>query len=151
MAKNFAELANEVLNPEAAPTAAPAPTPARTKSNIKVWLNLGVTLPVEQEDGTMLDTFISIPMGVPLDTMEPMVAKGDNKQNNRKIEVGNMYMEMLQTWAETDVSAGESLPLPYDIEVQARRVKEQGTTGTSASGGTNPLIAELHKYIKLVK
>jgi hypothetical protein len=37
------------------------------------------------------------------------------------------------------------------VEVEARRVKGQGTAGTTASGGKNPLIAELQKHIQLVK
>ena len=147
MAKNFAELANEVLNPAPAQTAAPTTGTDRVKA--KVWLNLGVTLPMQQEDGSMVDTFISIPVGVPLDTMEPMVARGNNVENNQKVEIGNMFMEHLQQWADSDVAEGESVPLT--VEVQARRVKAQGTAGTSGAGGTNPLVAELHKHIKLVK
>jgi hypothetical protein len=144
--KNFAALANEVLNPAAAPTA-DAPSTDRPKAQI--WLNIGITLPIKQEDGTMKDTFISIPKGVPLDTMEPMTARGNNVENNQKVEIGNMYMEHLQAWAEGELGEGEAQTLT--VEVEARRVKGQGTAGTTASGEKNPLIAAFQKHIQLVK
>jgi len=145
--KNFAALANEVLNPVAEAPKADAPSTKKPKA--KVWLNIGVTLPMKQEDGTMKDTFCSMPMGVPLDTMEPMTARGNNVENNQKVEIGNLFMEHLQSWAEGELGEGEAQTVT--VEVEARRVKAQGTAGTTASGSQNPMIAELQKHIQLVK
>jgi hypothetical protein len=144
--KNFAALANEVLNPASAPT---ADTPSTNRPTAKVWANLGVTLPMKQEDGTMKDTFISAPKGVPFDTMEPMTARGNNVENNQKVEVGNLFMSHWQEWAEENLAPGEAKVVT--IEVELRRVNEQGTAGTTASGTKNPMIAELQKHIQLVK
>jgi hypothetical protein len=144
--KNFAALANEVLNPTSAPTA-DAPSTDRPKA--QVWANLGVTLPMKQEDGTMKDTFISAPKGVPFDTMEPMTARGNNVENNQKVEIGNLFMEHWQEWAEENLAAGEAKVVT--IEVELRRVNEQGTAGTTASGAKNPMIAAFQKHIQLVK
>jgi hypothetical protein len=144
--KNFAALANEVLNPEAAPT---ADAPSNNKPKAQIWANLGVTLPMKQADGTMKDTFCSMPKGVPFDTMEPMTARGNNVENNQKVEIGNLFMGHWQEWAEEQLGNGDAQVVT--IEVELRRVNEQGTAGTTASGAKNPMIAELQKHIQLVK
>jgi hypothetical protein len=78
-----------------------------------------------------------------------MTARGNNVENNQKVEIGNLFMAHWQEWAEENLAPGEAQVVT--IEIELRRVNEQGTAGTTAAGAKNPMIAELQKHIQLVK
>lgn len=137
---NFAEAAAEALAPKGAAASTTTPTNALPKA--KIWLNVGMNIPVPQADGTTATQFVSIPLGIPFDTMEPMTARGNNPENNQKVEVGNMILAHFQKQVE-GLAPSETLDAP-ELVVQFRRVQEQGVAGT---GDENPLAAS---FIKLV-
>lgn len=143
---NFADAAAAALAPQnkAVPNAGGG-TP-QNRPSAKIWLNVGMNIPVQQEDGTVVEQFISIPMGIPFDTMEPMTARGNNPENNQRVEVGNMILEHFQKKCEA-LKPGETMAEPQ-LVCEFRRVQEQGVAGTAQAGNENPLASS---FIQLVK
>lgn len=141
---NFAEAAAQYLNKEASN----APTQTDDRPNAKIWLNIGMMLPFTNEKGEEEEIFISIPKGVAFDTMEKMEARGNNPENNQKIETGNFIMEHFQKELES-LEPGQTVMLPFVVE--ARRIVEPGVAGTAASGAENPLLKSAKSFINVVK
>lgn len=78
---------------------------AKQRPASMLWLNIGVYMPVEQADGSTDEEFVSLPLGVGLDTMEPM--KGNSPLAKRK----NALLNHLQKAVKAGVAAGESQKL----------------------------------------
>lgn len=120
-------------------------TEARTeRPQAKVWINIGVTIGVPQADGTVVDTFVSIPAGIPLDTMEPMVGRGNSADYAALVQAKNWVLSQLQTAAE-DIKAGED-QLVEGLEVRIRRA---GVAQAPAEG-ENAILTALAAKFKLV-
>lgn len=109
--------------------------PERAKS--KMWLNIGVAVPGAGEDGA--DLFVSLPVGVPLDTMKALKARGGNTKWNQLVGAKNHLLEQLQT-AGASLEAGAHLDLPQ-LTVRLQYVTE--VSEGDQDGGSNPLIAGL--------
>jgi len=104
----------------------------------QVWVNIGKTLPVEQPDGTMKPTFISLPVGIPLDTTEPMPVRGNSKAWANQVAVKNAILKFLQE-VGTGLEAGEG-ELIEGLEIQVYR---RNTAQSEPSADENPLMAAL--------
>lgn len=89
----------------------------------QVWANIGVTLPVQQEDGSMKDTFLSLPVGIPLDTTEPMPTRGTNKGWHEQVAVKNAILAFLQK-VGGDLEPGQG-ELIEGLQIQVYRRKPQ--------------------------
>lgn len=89
-----------------------------------VWLNVGYN----SVDASGESTFIGLPIGIALDTMQPSKARGSDEDWLKVVEAKNDLMEQLQRYAETLASGAEEV-IP-DLVIQIRRVNEkaQGTT-----------------------
>lgn len=74
-------MAIDFNQPQAANTTNTGAAPA-ARPQAKLWLNVGVTMPFTQADGTVEDVFVSLPIGIALDTMTPM--KGNSSLAKRK-------------------------------------------------------------------
>lgn len=114
-----------------------------TKSNnrddrpqAKIWLNVGFQS-VNQETGE--PEFISLPMGIALDTMEPKRVGGSNEDYNRLMTAKNQLMEMLQKFADGFESGQEEI-IP-DLQVQIRRTAETDEANQTTDG--NPHLKTL--------
>lgn len=85
-----------------------------------LWLNIGVEVDVPTADGTGTEKkFISFPVNLALDTMEPMVARGNNAAWNEQVAVKNKLLEFAQNTAQAcEPGTGEILE---NIKVQAYR------------------------------
>lgn len=141
---NFAEAAAQHLNTNPSNSH----TQIDDRPNAKIWLNVGMILPFTNENGEEEQVFVSIPKGIAFDTMEKMEARGNNPENNQKIETGNFIMEHFQKEVES-LKPGETVILP--LVVEARRIVEPGVAGTAASGAENPLLKSAKSFINVVK
>lgn len=79
----------------------------------KLWLNFGYT---------KNDKFISLPLGLAIDTMEPQVARGQNVEFNKQVAAQNGLLKALQD-AGFKLEPGETQTVV--LECQLRRVNEK--------------------------
>ena len=79
----------------------------------KLWLNFGYT---------KNDKFISLPLGLAIDTMEPMVARGQNVEFNKQVAAQNGLLKAIQD-AGFKLEPGETQTIV--LECQLRRVNEK--------------------------
>ena len=111
-----------------------APTAGNKKPAAKIWLNVGYT---SVDPTTGESTFISLPLGIPLDTMEMKPVTGTNEDYKQLLQAKNALLEMLQTVSAQVDSGGEEIIA--DLEVQMRRV----ATVDVPSVGDNPHLSAL--------
>lgn len=118
---------------------------AETKVKSMVWVNVGATLSVKQDDGTMADEFISMPVGIPLDTQTPMEVRGKNKAWHHKVQAKNMILQMLQAVGEElEPGAGEIIG---DLQIQVFRKND---AAEEADSSENPLLDQLASIGRVV-
>lgn len=79
----------------------------------KLWLNFGYT---------KNNKFISLPLGLAIDTMEPQVARGQNVEFNKQVAAQNGLLKALQD-AGFKLEPGETQTIV--LECQLRRVNEK--------------------------
>lgn len=92
------------------------------KQQAQIYLNIGITIPLPNAQGEVVDTFVSLPFGLPLDTMTKMVSKGSNAQWNAMVDLKNGLLEALTTLGNAQ-EAGTGKVLPK-LEVQIFHRKE---------------------------
>lgn len=92
------------------------------KQQAMIYLNVGITIPLPNEKGEVVDTFVSLPFGLPLDTMTKMVARGNNAHWNAMVDLKNGLLEALTTLGNAQ-EAGTGKVLPK-LEVQIFHRKE---------------------------
>lgn len=119
--------------------AAPATTEQRKTS--QVWLNVGVTIPGAGEDGA--DLFVSLPVGLPLDDMKPVVIRGMNQNSINLKQVKNLLLDELQKLGAS-MSPGQRRLVPQ-LDVEIYRVAQPEQVGTAEN---NPLIAGLFNALR---
>lgn len=144
MSINFADIA-KAANPAAAANAGATNTgrdgkPQRAPA--QVYLNVGFTIPVPQEDGTVEDVFIAIPMGIGLDNMEDLEMKGSNQNWNNMVQAKNALLAQLKKMAEGLEPGADTVV--EGLEVQIKRV---GKVAAPAAG-ENPLLAAMSERFK---
>lgn len=83
------------------------------KTQAQSYLNIGVGVG---------DNFISIPIGVGVDTQSPLEIRGQNAEWNAKAAAMNKLLEKLQKLAE-GLEPGEEVMLPQ-LSVQLRKRKD---------------------------
>lgn len=112
-------------------------TAKEEKQQAMVYLNVGITIPMPNAQGEVVDTFVSLPFGLPLDTMTKMVAKGSNAQWNAMVDLKNGLLEALTTLGNAQ-EAGTGKVLPK-LEVQIFHRKE-ASEPTAPSANSMELI-----------
>lgn len=110
---NFGGFGQSAPNPQAQ---APSQRP-----QAQVWLNVGVTVPMQKSDGTVEDTFISLPVGIPLDTMEPQANRGSNPDMAQIIGGKNAILARLQEMAR-GLQPGQEAIVEGGLQLQLKRV-----------------------------
>lgn len=86
------------------------------KPEAMIWLNVGYEV-TDETTGEV--TFISLPFGLPLDTMEPKKVSGKNEDWKRMVQAKNQLLEHLQK-AATGLKPGEESVVSA-LQVQLRR------------------------------
>lgn len=103
------------------------------------WVNVGITLPIPQADGSVVPTFISLPFGIAVDNLEPMEARGTSVEWHRMVAAKNFLLKHIKdTMAKLE--PGETVVLP-GLEVQLKRTAE--AVVPSGDDAENPLLAAL--------
>lgn len=102
------------------------------------FINIGVTVPMPDEEGNMVDTFLSLPYGLPLDTMSELVIRGNNEVwNNQAAARNELLKALVKMGGELEAGSGQELP---KLQVQLYRRKEQ----TEHTASTNAVSAILN-------
>ena len=107
------------------------------KQQAMVYLNIGIHVPMANEKGELVDTFIALPFGLPLDTMTKMVARGNNAHWNAMVDLKNGLLERLIALGNAqEAGTGKILP---KLEVQIFHRKE-APESTAPSANAMELI-----------
>lgn len=88
-----------------------------------VYLNIGITVQIPNADGQMEDVFLSLPYGLPLDTMNELVIRGNNTEWNQTAAARNDLLKALvQMGNSLDSGTGKVMA---NLEVQLYKRNEQ--------------------------
>lgn len=118
-----------------------APTAATTAAAInradrpetKVWMNVGVMVG---------DTFVSLPIGVGIDTMQAADERTNSAEYSQLVQARNALLKKLQSFSE-DLKPGEEANVD-GLLVQIRRVNDKQAPDASKNSlldGINSLFA----------
>ena len=120
------------------PSAAAAATEARTKSEF--WLNVGYVVEVDTDEG-VVERFVSLPFGIPLDTMKPLEISGSSDAFAYLRMAQNDLLESLLE-AANELKPGESRVLGAgdQLAIEIRRIKGERT---DLKPGANPFARKL--------
>lgn len=116
-------------------------TAKEEKQQAMVYLNVGITIPMPNAEGEVVDTFVSLPFGLPLDTMTKMVAKGNNAQWNAMVDLKNGLLEALTTLGNAQ-EAGTGKVLPK-LEVQIFHRKEASEPAAASANSMELILKAL--------
>lgn len=116
-------------------------TAKEEKQQAMVYLNVGITIPMPNAEGEVVDTFVSLPFGLPLDTMTKMVAKGSNAQWNAMVDLKNGLLEALTTLGNAQ-EAGTGKVLPK-LEVQIFHRKEASEPAAPSANSMELILKAL--------
>lgn len=103
------------------------------KPKAQFWLNVGLVKEVKGED-----VFLSLPIGIPLDTQDRLPETSSNKEYAQMQAARNNIVDQLMAYAET-MEAGDDVII--DLKVQLRRVK--ATQEVSVKPDENPFAIAL--------
>lgn len=139
MAIDFKAFAANANNNAAAKSGKPA---ADDRPKAQLWLNIGYEVDVEVRDPETgvshpESRFISLPMGMPLDTMEKLPTNSSNQEFAALQAARNALLDQLLAKANT-VAPGESVTI--NLQVSLRRVRDEAAPIAAAE---NPFVRAL--------
>ena len=106
-----------------------AAVPPQEKPKSEFWLNIGYTREVETEEG--IDSkFVSLPIGIPLDTQEHVNANSRNNDFAEFQSARNDLLDEIMEFART-LEPGKDAIL--NLEIQLRRINEDRPSVPSTS------------------
>ena len=118
----------------ALPTTATAAPQERAKADY--WLNVGYTVD-EQTDEGIVQTFISLPLGIPLDDQKTLPENSSNQRYAALSAARNdLYQQVMAACSE--LADGEERIL--DLQIQIRKVRSEAA---SVPAGQNPFLKKL--------
>ena len=104
------------------------------------WLNVGIMVDAPNADGEIVPTFIQLPKGLGLDTMEETAIKpSDTPEWAEAMRARNLLLKWLKTSAEA-LAPGQSGFAELPFKIQIRRVPD---AATAAPVGESPLLSAL--------
>ncbi len=114
------------------------PTTAAPQERAKAdfWLNVGYTVD-EQTDEGVVQTFISLPLGIPLDDQKTLPENSSNQRYAALSAARNdLYQQVMAACGE--LADGEERIL--DLQIQIRKVRGESAT---VAAGSNPFLKKL--------
>ena len=111
-----------------APKAAATVVEEKVKSQL--WVNVGYSIEVEGEQ-----VFVSIPMGIPVDSIKELPTNTRNAEFNMLNQARNQLLADIVAASE-DLESGESHVL--ELEVQLRRIDKE--PDPLPTGSSNPFL-----------
>lgn len=105
----------------------------------ETWLNIGMTVPIKQEDGSFVETFVSA-LGIPLDNVELPTMRGNSETYAQVVQAKRaMITAIMDKLAGVEKGAEDAL---FGFEVQVRRVGDKAEPEqTEASASILDLIS----------
>ena len=94
----------------------------------KFWLNSGYEVDVTGADGTKESRFVSLPIGVALDTMQHKKPGKITTETGQIISAGNDLLDDLIKAAQAIPAGGTQI---VNLQIQIRHVAEQGVLASS--------------------
>jgi len=107
-----------------------AATVVEEKVKSQLWVNVGYSIEVEGEQ-----VFVSIPMGIPVDSVKELPTNTRNAEFNLLNQARNQLLADI-TAASEDLEGGESHVL--ELEVQLRRIDKE--VDPLPAGSSNPFL-----------
>lgn len=107
-----------------------------TREKATLWLNIGYVSGVKDEDGT--NRFVSLPLGIPVDSMEALPTNSKNEQYALFQAARNDLLAQIMEVAK-DIKPGESKLL--NLQIQLRRVADAVEPAVPEAG--NPFAAKI--------
>ena len=107
-----------------------AATVVEEKVKSQLWVNVGYSIEVEGES-----VFVSIPMGIPVDSIKELPTNTRNAEFNMLNQARNQLLADI-TAASEDLESGESHVL--ELEVQLRRIDKE--VDPIPAGSSNPFL-----------
>jgi len=106
----------------------------------KTWLNIGMTVPVQQDDGTFVDTFVTM-LGIPLDDVQMPQMRGNSATYAQVVQAKqSMLRAILGRLEGIEPGAEEEV---HGFEVQIRKVGEKAEAeATPAALNVMDIIAK---------
>lgn len=116
----------------------PAPVPPKTERvAAKFWLNVGYEVKVQTDEG-IEKRFVSLPLGIPLDTQEPFAVTSRNESYSAFQMARNDLLSQIMEIANK-LEGGEEKIL--NLQIQLRRVNSESATIKSED---NPFSMKLN-------
>lgn len=104
------------------------------------WLNVGMTVPLLQDDGTVVDTFVTV-LGIPLDNVQMPEFRG-NSQSYHQVVMAKQAMLRAILGEADSIAPGSESPVA-GLEIQIRKVGEKAEPApTEATASILDLIAK---------
>ena len=101
------------------------------------WLNVGYSVDTKNEEGHDETVFISLPMGIALDSMKPVKTNSSNKRFTKIQQARNSLAEQIMEFCKT-LQPGETGNL--NLQIQVRRIAEEQS---STAGDDNEFACKL--------
>lgn len=106
--------------------------PASARPQAEIFINVGITVQMPNEEGEMVDTFLSLPFGLPLDTMNELIIRGNNAQWNEQAAARNELLKALVKMGESlDAGTGSELP-KLQVQLYRRKAQEEHVASNNA-------------------
>ena len=110
---------SNLFRPTAAPAAAPA---AEDRPKSMLWANIGYYTPMVNAEGVTENVFISVPVGIPLDTMKPVSVPRPEGFFKDLRSAQNQLLTGLQEMI-SQIPAGDNAVIP-ELQVQIVHVND---------------------------
>lgn len=107
---------------------------ADDRPKAQFWINVGYPVDVEIDGGTTETRFVSMPMGIPVDTQEELKTNTGNAEWNMLQQARNALVQLL-TETGKELKPGEERIV--NLQVQLRRVKDESAQPDAKS---NPFM-----------
>jgi hypothetical protein len=99
----------------------------------QTWLNIGMTVPVKQPDGTVVETFVTA-LGIPLDNVEMPEMRGNSETYAQVVQAKRAMIRAIMDKL-AGVEAGTETAV-HGFEVQVRKVGEKAEPEITEAGAS---------------
>lgn len=108
------------------------------------WLNIGLDLPIyDPETGEEKIEFVSLPIGLPLDTMSEMEVRGKNRRWNTIVAAKNQILQLLVASSKETLEPGGTMR-PDSLIVEIRRREDPNAVVEQGVEAEKTAAAVLH-------